>query len=999
MASCLPLAVGLVLLGVPRALAQTADDAHVPQWIWTATKPGPAVKQSAFFRRSFDAARSVKQAEIVALADDRMTLYLNGRKLGDVEGAKNLVRIDVADSIVEGANLLAVEATNAADAAGVLARLEIVFDDGTTNWLTSDATWLASAMEQPSWRLAEFDDSQWEKASSLGRLGVAPWGDPTGEIDDYNQWKQALGGGATDPTLIAALDGFEVELVHRAREGEGSWISIDFDPRGRLIVAREDKGLLRMTLPTESDREIRIETIDETLEECRGVLCAYGDLYVNANNSKGFYRLRDNDGDDRYDQTERLMFTQGGVGHGRNDLALGPDGLIYLMHGNNVRLPAEITPGASPLAHYGEDRLLPCDWDGALFDGDVAAPAGHLLRTDREGKHVELVAGGFRNAYGIDFNADGELFTYDSDMEWDVGAPWYRPTRVDHLVSGGDYGYRQGTKMWPAYLSDSLPPSVDIGKGSPTGVKFGTKSRFPPPYRKALFILDWAYGRILAVHLSPRGASYDCRAELFLKGRPLNVTDLDFGPDGAMYFVVGGRRTQSALYRVKYVGPDFAEDVVSPAEAARRAQAAEARQLRKRLEAFHGRQDSQAVESAWPHLDADDVWIRHAARVAIEHQPHATWRERALAEPRPTAALVALMALARVGTADEKPQVLERLASLAFHELSSEQRLLSLRTYALVFIRLGPATPAEAAEFAGLLGAEFPSESVAVNQELCELLVYLGAADVVAKTLPLIPACKTQEERLHYLFVLRHARLGWTLDARRSYFEWLTRPEAFAGAHYMPLFFKNIRNDALATLAPREREALAPLLAALDRRPAAHAPLVAPNRAFKWEWKMADLTDDLNSVGRGRSYERGRMLFTEAACSRCHRLAGTGTPVGPDLDGVGSRFGVRDLLETIVVPSKFVDEKYRDTQIETKEGKVIVGRVLGGDDTKLVVATDPLDPSRIETVAKDRIESQTASLVSSMPTGLLNTLSKEEVLDLLAFIVAGGARNHPSFRQ
>ncbi|HVC95562.1 MAG TPA: c-type cytochrome [Pirellulales bacterium] len=995
---CLPLAVCLVMLEGPPASAQTAGDSQVPQWIWTTTKPGTTALQAAFFRRSFDAARTVRRADVVALADDRMTIYLNGRKLGDVEGAKNLVRIDVADSIVKGTNLLAIEANNAAGEAGVLARLEIVYDDGTSSRLSSDTTWLVSATEQPDWRLPEFDDSQWEKAASFGRLGVAPWGDPTGEIDDYNQWKQALGGGAMDPTLIAAPPDFEVELVYRAREGQGSWISLDFDPRGRLIVAREDKGLLRMTLPTDRDDETLVETIDDTLEECRGVLCAYGDLYVNANNSKGYYRLRDSDGDDRYDQTERLMFTQGGVGHGRNDLALGPDGLIYLMHGNNVRLPGEILPGASPLAHYGEDRLLPCDWDGALFDGDVAAPAGHLLRTDRDGKNVELVAGGFRNAYGIDFNADGELFTYDSDMEWDVGAPWYRPTRVDHLVSGGDYGYRQGTKMWPAYLPDGLPPSVDIGKGSPTGVKFGTKSRFPPPYRRALFILDWAYGRIFAVHLTPRGASYDCRAELFLKGRPLNMTDLDFGPDGAMYFVVGGRRTQSALYRVRYVGPEVAEAAAASAEAARLAQAAEARALRRRLEALHGRQESHAVETAWPHLDADDVWIRHAARVAIEHQPLEAWQERALAEPRPTAALVALMALARVGAAEARPKVLERLASLAFHELSPEQRLLALRTYALVFIRLGPATQAEAADLAERLGLALPSASVEVNQELCELLVYLGAADVVAKTLPLIPAAKTQEERLHYLFVLRHARRGWTLDARRSYFEWLARPEAFAGAHYMPLFLHNIRNDALATLDSREREALAPLLAALDRRPAAHAPLVAANRAFVWEWKMADLTDILHQVGRGRNYDRGRTLFTEAACSRCHRLAGAGTAVGPDLDGVGSRFGVRDLLETIVVPSKFVDEKYRDVLIETKGGQVITGRILGGDEVKLVVAVDPLDPSRIETVAKYEIESQTAALVSSMPAGLLNTLSREEVLDLVAYVAAGGVRNHPSFR-
>jgi putative heme-binding domain-containing protein len=545
-------------------------------------------------------------------------------------------------------------------------------------------------------------------------------------------------------------------------------------------------------------------------------------------------------------------------------------------------------------------------------------------------------------------------------------------------------------------------------------VKFGTRSRFPPRYRRALFILDWAYGRIFAVHLSPRGASYDCQAELFLKGRPLNVTDLDFGPDGAMYFVVGGRRTQSALYRVKYVGPDEPEAPPTSDDSRRLAQAAQARRVRKRLATFHGAANELAVETAWPHLDSGDAFIRHAARIAIEHQPPKAWQERALAETRPRAALVAMMALARVGGPALRARVLDRLESFSLfgHDEASGQageangpasrsrsaddaakrelQLLALRATALVFIRLGRPTPQEAERIADRLGPAFPSTNAEVNRELSELLVYLDARDIVAKTLALIPAAKTQEERLHYLFVLRHARRGWTSQSRRAYFEWLSRPEAFAGAHYMPLFLKNIRNDALAALDPRERESLAPWLESLDRRPA-RAPLVDPSRSLVWDWKMADLADSLSMAAGGRDYERGRKLFSEAACARCHRLAGAGTPIGPDLDGVAARFGLRDLLETIIAPSKFVDEKYRDALIETVDGEVLTGRVLGDDGSAVLIATDPLDPNRIESVDIQRIQSRTASLVSPMPGGLLNTLSRDEIFDLLAYIVAGGA--------
>ena len=113
---------------------------------------------------------------------------------------------------------------------------------------------------------------------------------------------------------------------------------------------------------------------------------------------------------------------------------------------------------------------------------------------------------GLRNTYDIDFNKDGELFGFDSDMEWDWGSPWYRPTRAYHIVSGGDQGFREGSAKWPEYYPDSLPAVVNIGIGSPTGVVFGTGAKFPMKYQKAFYMLDWTYGRVIAVHLTPNGA-------------------------------------------------------------------------------------------------------------------------------------------------------------------------------------------------------------------------------------------------------------------------------------------------------------------------------------------------------------------------------------------------------------------------------------------------------------------------------------------------------------
>ena len=289
--------------------------------------------------------------------------------------------------------------------------------------------------------------------SPMGRLRL---GDPElseiGVLDEYNQWKE-VGGDDGEARFSPLPEGFEVQRLRTAEADEGSWISMAFDPQGRLVISKEKRGLLRF------DRSSgKMELIDDSLLEVRGLLFAHGALYANANNSKGLYRLRDSDGDDSFDQVDLLMGTEGGVGHGRNDLALGPDRKIYSIHGDSVKIPDEIaTSGTAPkFARYNSYQ-------------------GHLVRVDANGEDRQLVAIGLRNPYGIAFNADGEAFTYDADNEGDIGLPLYRPARVNHLVSGANYGWQQGDgESWPVYAPESLPTTHDAGRGSPTAIAFGT---------------------------------------------------------------------------------------------------------------------------------------------------------------------------------------------------------------------------------------------------------------------------------------------------------------------------------------------------------------------------------------------------------------------------------------------------------------------------------------------------------------------------------------------
>ena len=275
----------------------------------------------------------------------------------------------------------------------------------------------------------------------------------------------------------------------------------------------------------------------------------------------------------------------------------------------------------------------------------------HITKYNTETKKNEIFSIGYRNQFDIAFNNLGDLFTYDADMEWDMGTPWYRPTRINFVVSGSDYGWRSGSSKWPSYYEDSLPAILDMGPGSPTGVLSGKNAKFPEKYQKALYAFDWTYGTINAIHIATDGAGYKAEREVFAFGEPMPLTDGVIGKDGNMYFLTGGRGTDSRLYRLSYVGNDSTEESFN-----KNADLPKLHKLRRQLEAFHGKKSPDAVTKAWPHLSSSDRWLRHAARVAIESQDVKSWADKALTEKDPQAKITASVALARMGNKSYKKQ-------------------------------------------------------------------------------------------------------------------------------------------------------------------------------------------------------------------------------------------------------------------------------------------------------------------------------------------------------
>lgn len=826
---------------------------------------------------------------------------------------------------------------------------------------------------------------------------------------------------ATPAADLATLPGFKVELLRSsAPKDEGSWINLCKDAKGRLIIgAQRNQATLRVTL--KEGQVEKLEKLKLPITEVMGLLFAHDSLYVmgaGPGGGYGLYRCRDTKGEDQYDDVKLLKDFRSGGEHGAHGLALGRDGKVYVMIGNHTQVPDKLSP-ESAYRNYREDLLTPRQWDGNGHAAGILAPGGYVVRTDADGKSWELVLGGFRNAYDIAFNADGELFTFDSDMEWDWGMPWYRPTRVNHCVSGSEHGWRSGTGVWPDYYADSLPPTANIGIGSPTGVGNALGAKFPAKYQRALYICDWSYGRLMAVHLTPKGSSYTANFENFVapKGldgkspkKPLNLTDLVIGDDGAMYFVTGGRNTQSGLYRVTYTGTEPTAPAAQPNEAG-----ANLRELRRSLEAFHGKKNPKAVSTAWPYLSSDDRFLRSAARVAIEFQPVAEWKANALSEKNPTAALNALLALVRAGEFKDFADALTALEKFPLAKLTDEQKLEKLRVLQVAMARHGNPSGEQTKKITAEVDALFPAADEAFNREASQVLIFLQSPKALEKCLKLMAGAKTQEDRLHYLFHLRTLPVAfWTMDQRKEYLGYWTKDKGKlphptetvkwfeqAGRGYSDgasfnNFLKNFLKEYAANMSPAEFKDLTPTLAAIDK--AATVTVESKPRPFVKKWTMDDLLPQLEKASSGRNFERGKQAYADAQCAKCHRFTDYGGAVGPELTAVASRFDRRAILESIVEPSKVLSEQYQNVEINTLDGKTVTGRVVDETADKLVVQPDPLDSKRVE-VKKDNVDSRKPSKLSPMPASLVDVLSQDDILDLVAYIESGGRKQAAAFKK
>ncbi|MEC9476538.1 MAG: family 16 glycoside hydrolase [Planctomycetota bacterium] len=901
-----------------------------PHWIW-APGPTPADQQVELIRTfTVDPQQPAVEASLTMSGDNHFVAYLDDQEILRGDSWEKPSRTIIKK--LSGRHRLRVLCRNDAGPAGLAGILAWQDASGEAVTIVTDERWrlLADSTEQPV------------MVKGPVAASTAPWGDigltPGGSVTRWN--------------LPA---GFEAEILHQVDPEDGSWVCIALEAPGRFITSPQRGVLKRVVI---GDDGVTVSDC-ANFGDAQGLLLVDGDLWVHVAGHRkdrgGLWILSDPDGDGFFDQEKRLSAMGPGGEHGVHALVRGPDGHVWTVVGNHITVPQEILT-RDRYRDWQEDLIVPRLWDPNGHAVGYMAPAGQILRIDPKTLEWERVAGGLRNSYDLAFHHDGSLFTYDADMEWDIGTPWYRSPRVIEVVSGGEAGWRGGDGKWPDGIPDAVMPSVETDLSSPTGVSSGLEGTFPGRWRHAIYIADWAYGRILAYFPREYGAGWRGWSESFVSAAAFNVADMVFGADGALYGVTGGRGTRSTLFRIR-ADADSRPELAAPTTSLGQ----KVRALKRQLESGHLSPQPQQLGLFWRHLGHPDPAISYAARVALEQIPVAQWRDLVLGETGNNSR-IGLLALARVGEAVDRDPLLEKLCDLP---LAANRRHLleELRITTVAIARRGDPAGATRQRLLARFDHQFPVADLAINRLCGDLLARLSAPLMTERIVPWLLAEAAQPEGLAALRLLRFS----SRDDRQNQqvAEALKILRERQGGHSLRGFVDQIA---------RELDDGSGLLIA----PVSDPP-VMPEPVTRWNEKSLLAAVSTGSGDR----ERGKTAYEKALCARCHRFGDLGGGSGPDLTGVRSRFSDLDLVRSLLEPSRDISDQYQ-WNIVTTQDDVAVGRILRKGRDGLILNTDPFgyQPFRID----GEVSSIEASPISPMPPGLLDGLDEGQVRDLWAFL-------------
>ncbi len=178
------------------------------------------------------------------------------------------------------------------------------------------------------------------------------------------------------------------------------------------------------------------------------------------------------------------------------------------------------------------------------------------------------------------------------------------------------------------------------------------------------------------------------------------------------------------------------------------------------------------------------------------------------------------------------------------------------------------------------------------------------------------------------------------------------------------------------------------VMAVADDLKDVEAMLAARKPTVVKEWKLADFPQVATRTDE-ETVMRGMQAFVKARCNQCHAVAGHGINLGPDLTEIGKRLKGAKLLQQLVEPSTEINKKFQTNQFLLESGKLIAGVIVKETDTEFHVVSNLLIPTAITKIAKSDIDEQFPSTVSPMPQGMINVLTRPEILDMLSFLETG----------
>jgi putative heme-binding domain-containing protein len=914
---------GLAFLTLPGDRQVRAADTAGVQWIWF-DEGNPLVEAPAetrYFRRVFSVTRPLDEATLDITADNAFTVWMNGEKVGSGDDWKRVARFDVKKYFRNGDNVIAVEARNEGAAAGLIVRLAYIPNGDTVRTLASDGAWKASKTAGPGWQKRDYKDETWQSAKVLGPYGkVGPWKDIVWGVK-----------GGTGRFIVP--EGFRVEQAVKTPDDDRTFslVNMTFDNRGRLLVSRENQGTFLCTNP---DTDSVLQTVKLYCDQVKNAqgMCWVKDallLIGTGPDGVGLYRCKEAESGDRIESVKLLLRYKGAMGeHGPHAVIHGPDGFLYLCNGNHSWARPKELAANSPLTrwpdgqmgpdqgkpHSTEDVLLPRLNDARGHAANILAPGGTIWRCDTDAKNMSLVSAGFRNHFDIAINPEGELFTFDSDMEWDENQPWYRPVRVCHCPPGADFVWRTGAANTPNYYVDSLPPIYETGRGSPVGLEFYNHHAFPEKYRGAYFLGDWSLGLIWAVHLQRQGASYKAEVEKFCQGAPMPVTDLAVSPDGAIVFTTGGRNSQGGVFRIvaeKKGSPDPSrpdQPLAAWSEIRRKNPDAGPEQLlatgklpaektardiyirglkggadnekvllaalddydpfvrRRACEALIRAGIEPPVDPIWRLLSDGDRFVRTAARLVLQRIDPGKWADRIAHEKHDRVAWEAIIALCKVDKADPYASVI--FFRLDTAKAADGERLLEyLRTVQMALMHTS-ASPSMSRTIAARCLARFPHAEWQVNRELAILLTHfrlngqLGDA-VVSKLLnALLLSGSDRMQQIHYFYCLRLVHNGWNAADKKNLAAWYEGTETWNGGHSFTPFLENIFRECLAAYDLADRKAI---LANAEQQPLVALVLAQQLQRDLQPELLPELKAVATRIGDGKALFRGDQLRQEIA--------------------------------------------------------------------------------------------------------------------------------------